>query len=254
MPAASLFELSFSPEWEYPVAHFLDNEHRYTKMHRLLREGLGDLGGCRLLDLGCCRGHFLARFEHYRDIDVQGIELDPEEIARAKQRGIRVSRMNLNVLEDGRLTVRLPFPDASFDAVLAGEIIEHVVDTETFLQEVGRILRPGGGVVLSTPNVLWLKHRLSVLRGRYPECLDYRQRYGEDLGHVRAFSEDTLRLLLEETGFVDLRVVGKRLGPLATLVRLPAPAARALDRLADRMASLSDHLIAFARRPGTDHP
>ena len=155
----------------------------------------------------------------------------------------------INSFDGNRLTARLPFEDSSADVVLAGEIVEHIVDTEAFLREIGRVLRTAGAVVLSTPNILWWKHRLALLAGRYPDALDYRTRYGDDFGHVRIFTPSLMRGLLEETGFVDVAVVGKRLGPISSLTRTPAPVAHALDRLADRLPSLSDHLIAYARRP-----
>ena len=66
---------------------------------------------------------------------------------------------------------------------------------------------------------------------------------------MRIFTPGLMRGLLEETGFVDVAVLGKRLGPISSLTRTPAPVARGLDRLADRLPSWSDHLIAYARRP-----
>jgi SAM-dependent methyltransferase len=145
------------------------------------------------------------------------------------------------------MTARLPFPDEGTDVVLAGEIIEHIVDTEGFLREIGRVLSPGGAVVLTTPNILWWKHRLELLAGRYPAALDHRLRYGDDFGHVRAFTPAILRGLLEETGYVDVVLAGRRLGPIASLTSSPQLVARALDRLADRLPSLSDTIVALAR-------
>ena len=89
----------------------------------------------------------------------------------------------------------------------------------------------------------------ALLAGRYPDALDYRLRYGDDFGHVRAFSPAKIRELLADAGFVDVEVVGKRLGPISSLSSTPAPLARGLDRLADRLPNLSDHVVAFGRQP-----
>jgi SAM-dependent methyltransferase len=245
-----LFELPYSPEWGYERRFFLDVEHRYTKMHRLLRECYGDLSGRRILDLGLSRGLLLERFRRYEGVELGGIEIDEAEIARARERGLEPDRHFINAFDGNRMVARLPYADGSADVVLAGEIIEHVVDTEGFLREIGRVLRPGGAVVLSTPNILWWKHRVALLAGRYPDALDHRLRYGDDFGHVRVFTPRLLRELLAETGFADVRAVGKRLGPISTLADAPERTATALDRLADRLPSLSDHTLAFARRPG----
>ena len=246
MPRTPLFELPYSPEWGYDERFFHDVEHRYTKMHRLLRERWGDPAGKRVVDLGSSRGLFLARFPESERL---GIEIDPEERRRGSEHGVEAVEHFINAFDGNRLTARLPFEDASADVVLAGEIVEHIVDTEAFLREIRRVLRPGGATVLSTPNILWWKHRLALLAGRYPDALDYRTRYGDDFGHVRIFTPRLMRGLLEETGFVDVEVVGKRLGPISSLTATPAPVAHGLDRLADRLPSWSDHLIAYARRP-----
>jgi 2-polyprenyl-3-methyl-5-hydroxy-6-metoxy-1,4-benzoquinol methylase len=236
-----LFELDNDPAWGYEQRMFLDNEHRYTKLHRLLREHGGDLAGKRILDLGASRGQFLARFE---GAEVVGTEIDPSEVEHLHRRGVEVSEAYLDPADP-----KLPFDDASFDVVLAGEIIEHMVDTQGFLREIARVLRGGGSLALSTPNVLWWKYRVAMLRGRYPDVLDYRLRYGKDYGHVRAFAPSIVRELLEGAGFTDVHVVGKRIGPISSLTRVPAPVAHALDRLADRRPQLADHILAYAGKP-----
>ena len=244
-----LFELPYDPSWGYDARFFLDVEHRYTKIHRLLRERYGDLSGKRIVDLGLSRGLLLERFRRYEGAELGGIEIDPAEIERAKARGLEPLQHFINVFDGNVMIARLPYDDESVDVVLAGEIIEHVVDTEGFLREIHRTLAPGGALVLSTPNILWAKHRMLLLAGRYPEALEYRSRYGADFGHVRIFGPDQVRELLSETRFTDVALIGNRLGPIATLSSAPAPVACALDRLADRYPAGSETLIAFGRKP-----
>jgi SAM-dependent methyltransferase len=243
-----VFEIDYSPEWGYDRRFFLDVEHRYTKMHRLLRERYGDLAGKRIVDLGLSRGLLLERFRRYAGVQLGGIEIDPAEIEGARARGLEPLQHFVNVFDGNVMTARLPYEDESADVVLAGEILEHVVDTEGFLREIHRTLATGGALVLSTPNIFWAKNRARLLLGRYPDALEYRSRYGADFGHVRIFGPDQLRELLGETGFADVAVIGNRIGPISTLASAPAPVARALDRLADRYPSGSETLIAFARR------
>ncbi len=171
------------------------------------------------------------------------------EIEQARGRGLDPLQHFVNVFDGNVMTARLPYEDASADVVLAGEIIEHVVDTEAFLREIHRTLSPRGALVLSTPNIFWAKNRARLLVGRYPDALEYRSRYGPDFGHVRIFGPEQLRKLLGETGFEDVAVIGNRIGPISTLASTPEPVARALDRLADRFPSTSETLIAFGRRP-----
>src|SRR5437763_105233 len=120
-PRPPLFDLPYSPEWGYDERFFDDVEHRYTKMHRLLRERWGDPAGKRVVDLGSSRGLFLARFE---GSERAGIEIDPDERARGSEHGVDAVEHFINAFDANRLTARLPLEDASADVVLAGEIIE----------------------------------------------------------------------------------------------------------------------------------
>lgn len=249
MQVERLIEVPYSADWGYGRRFFLDVEHRYTKMHRLLRERYGDLSGTRIVDLGLSRGLLLERFRRYPDVELRGIEIDPTEIESARSRGLEPLRHFINVFEGHVMTARLPHEDESADVVLAGEILEHIVDTEAFLREIHRTLVSGGALVLSTPNIFWAKNRLRLLAGRYPDALEYRSRYGADFGHVRIFGPDQLEELLGETGFVDVSIIGNRIGPISSLTSTPGPVARALDRLAERYPAGSETLLAFARKP-----
>ncbi len=250
MPDPTLFELPFDSAWGLDERFFLDVEHRYTKSHRLLREAAGDLSGKRILDIGCSRGHLLERFRRYGGVSFVAIELDPEMRELARSHGIEAEAHQINIFKGSQIAAQLPYQDASLDVVLAAEIIEHIVDTQGFLAEIQRVLRPGGAVLLSTPNVLWWKYRLDLLTGRYLDVLDYRLRFGDDFGHVRAFTPALLRELVEEAGFEVIRVAGKRLGPISSLTRTPAAIARLLDGLATRLPTLSDDVLLAARKPG----
>jgi len=244
-----LFALPFDPAWGLEERFFLDVEHRYAKSHWLLSEAVGDFAGKRILDLGCSRGMLLERFRRYGDVTLLAVELDPEMLALARARGINAEAHQINVYDGSRMTARLPHEDESLDIVLAAEIIEHIVDTQTFVDEIARVLRPGGAVLFSTPNLMWWKYRLDMLFGRYPDPLEHRMHYGDDFGHVRIFTPRLLRELVEEAGLRVLRVAGKRLGPISTLTRTPRPVARFLDALATRLPNISDDVILVARKP-----
>lgn len=67
---------------------------------------------------------------------------------------------------------RLPWPDASFDAVVSIEVVEHVEDQFAFLRELARIAKPGGLVIVTTPNVLNMNSRLRTLLCGFPLLFD----------------------------------------------------------------------------------
>ena len=100
----------------------------------------------------------------------------------------------------------LPFADASFDAVVAGELFEHLQFPDALVAEIGRVLRPGGALAGSVPNAFRLQSRLRFLRGRPPE---------DDPTHLRMFSPDAMRELLADFEDVELSYVGGRYARLS---------------------------------------
>lgn len=150
----------------------------------------------RLVDLGCGGGELAARLRG-TGWRVFGLELVESQAALARGRGVRVAV--------GEVSEGLPFRSAEVDLVFAGEIIEHLLDTDGFLAEVRRVLRPGGVLVITTPNLASFENRLRLLLGAYPNWVDHR--LGSS-GHVRAYTPRLLRAQLGVHGFTVERHVG----------------------------------------------
>lgn len=89
---------------------------------------------------------------------------------------------------------RLPFPDNSFDRVIASEILEHIPDDGAAVAELWRVLRPGGSLAVTVPS--WLPERIC-----WALSSDYHAPAAEG-GHVRIYTEARLRRLLAGAGFV----------------------------------------------------
>jgi SAM-dependent methyltransferase len=141
--------------------------------------------GRRVLDLGCRSG---AVTRHFLDgNEVVGLDVDRVALDKAAELGIEP--VVANVEEP------LPFDDVSFDAVVAGELFEHLQFPGAVVAEVRRVLRPGGLLVGSVPNAFRVQSRLRFLRGRPPE---------DDPTHLHMFSPDAVRALL--SGFDDVRL------------------------------------------------
>lgn len=103
-------------------------------------------GGGRLLEAGLGEGYggaLLATAGHR----VVGLDYDAATVAHAARAYPRIRVVRGNV-------VALPFPDASFDAVVSMQVVEHLWDQPGYVAECARVLRPGGHFVISTPNRL----------------------------------------------------------------------------------------------------
>jgi SAM-dependent methyltransferase len=152
----------------------------------LRRIGRGPAGG-PILDVGCATGFCMEAAEDL-GWTAWGVELSEDGAKAAQARfGSRVIR---GTLDNAR------FQDGFFDAVTMFDVIEHVADPKALLLEVRRILKPGGTIALTTPDVASLSARLM---GRawpnFKEC-----------EHLSFFDRKTIRSTLRELGFSSTRV------------------------------------------------
>lgn len=140
----------------------------------------------KVLDVGCGSGVLLARMKSL-GWDAEGVEIDPGGVAAARARGVTVHQ---GQLADAN------FPDHHFDAVHSAHVIEHVYDPAALLRECYRILKPGGRLIIITPNTASWGHRKF---GSAWLNLDPPR-------HLILFNTATLRAAAERQGFAVERL------------------------------------------------
>jgi 2-polyprenyl-3-methyl-5-hydroxy-6-metoxy-1,4-benzoquinol methylase len=150
-----------------------------------------------LLDVGCYDGQFLSQILDTQAQRVVGLDVSHGALRAARCRGVRGVR--------AQVEARLPFATGSFATVVAAEVIEHVFDTQAVLDELARVLRPGGWLVITTPNLVALSGRAQLVLGRSPHNVEFDASAGTS-GHIRYFTFETLELLLTRAG---LRPLGR---------------------------------------------
>ncbi len=212
----------------------------------------------RLLDIGCGDGALTVALQKaLRSREVFGVEISPEGSALASRRGVRVRTMDV----DGE---QLPFPNSFFDAVYAGEILEHLYDPDQLLDEIYRVLRSTGFAIIDTPNLAAWHDRLSLLFGFQPHTTEGSLRHGSagklftsqipgGGGHLRILTLRAFLQLMKLHGFTVRYVLGasgKRMP--RSLPLAPRLVFEALNRLFSRFPSLSTFVITLVEKPSSD--
>jgi SAM-dependent methyltransferase len=196
-------------------------------------------GRQRIVDVGCGEGTATCRVKRLDPANtVIGIDWSAMALAQARARGVLVVQGGI----DG-----LPLPDASVDVVIMSELIEHLVDPDGAVAEVRRVLRPGGSLLLSTPNLAAWYNRALLAAGVQPVFSEVSLRgiYGRPgrvvAGHLRLFTRRALTEFLAASGFRCVTVAGARYHDV------PRPLGP-LDRAFCRWPSAASILLVHARK------
>jgi len=116
--------------------------------------------GSRVLDVGCSAGNFGEALEQMNSCTVVGVDLNPVDIDEARQ---KISEAYVLDVSDTAAIAGL----GTFDVVLFADVLEHLPDPRATLVAIRALLRPGGVVVYSIPNMGHLSVRLDLLEGRF---------------------------------------------------------------------------------------
>ncbi|WP_306320747.1 MULTISPECIES: class I SAM-dependent methyltransferase [unclassified Streptomyces] len=228
--------------YENPATPVASGTPRTLRQTHLLATALKDTRTATVLDIGCGDGTAAATTARHLPgrHRLIGLDWSQDALRRASHRVPHVVR--------GELTGHgLPFATASADAVLLSEVIEHLVDPDAALDEIRRVLRPGGHLMLSTPNLAAWYNRALLLVGVQPVFSEVSLRaiHGrpgtEVVGHLRLYTPRALREFVAASGFDVVRLSG------APFHGVPRPL-RPLDRLACAAPSLASILLLHARR------
>ncbi|MBI3986605.1 MAG: class I SAM-dependent methyltransferase [Lentisphaerae bacterium] len=221
---------------------------------------IADGGFHRVLDVGCGDGTQLLRHFTKRPEKLYGIEGNPTLADQARQNGFEVTTFDLNG--------PWPYPDRSFDAVHASQVIEHLHNTRQFLLEVHRVLTPGGLLVMTSENLSSFLNLGALILGYAPFSLQnvcgwhvgnplglhagsetpvnlsrtplHDPIFSGASGHIRVLTALQAEALLVKAGFVDAEV------RTAGLMPLPGWLGRPLETVFKRRGHW---LMARARKP-----
>jgi SAM-dependent methyltransferase len=224
---------TYGREHEFGTREFFDvvERHRYVEyapwMPRVM--GFDQFPGARLLEVGCGMGTDLLQFARGGAI-CTGVDLTPRSIEITRHRFASYNENGSFLVADGE---RLPFADESFDVVYSNGVLHHTPDTAGAIQELHRVLRPGGTAKV----MLYYHHSFNywgeiifrrgllggeLLRGHSPEeimsrWVEYSEHGGRPLVKVYSQREardlfsrfSQIKIQIEQLTRSDLRFLGR---------------------------------------------
>jgi len=227
--------------YENPETPLSSGPDRARRQARMLTEILRNVTApAVILDVGCGDGSALATAAAQNPGHrFAGIDWSADALRQARAHGLTVLR--------GSVNPRLPVADGAADVVIMSELIEHLVDPDGAVAEVRRVLRPGGDLLLSTPNLAAWYNRGLLAVGIQPVFSEVSLtgvfgRPGHIVaGHLRLFTRRALTEFLTASGFRCVTVTGARYHDVP---RLLGP----LDRAFCRWPSAASILLVQARK------
>jgi ubiquinone/menaquinone biosynthesis C-methylase UbiE len=197
---------------EYSTTMSLDEEQAESRWAsekiKLLIRTLQTLPKCdRVADIGCRSGGQTAYYKEHAGIkEMHGFEISESPLEEARKKSLTT-----HVWISG--VSACPIEDNFFDAIIAGDLIEHLVDTDVFLEELWRVLRPEGYLLITTPNLAWWWNRVRLLLGKVPGGMGsvsskYARDKAVDTKHLRVSVNSEWAYLFQQHGFECISVTG----------------------------------------------
>jgi ubiquinone/menaquinone biosynthesis C-methylase UbiE len=228
--------------YEDPAVPLSSGPDRARRQARMLCRVLKTVAGAAVIvDIGCGDGLATSLAADLNPgHQFVGIDWSADALRQARARGLALVRAGVEGAD-------LPLASASADAVIMSEVIEHLVDPDSALDEAFRILKPGGSLLLSTPNLAAWYNRGLLAFGVQPMFSEVSLRgvFGRPgrqvAGHLRMFTRRALTGLLVSRGFDLIKVEGARYHDV------PRPL-RPLDLAFCAWPSASSILLVHARK------
>jgi SAM-dependent methyltransferase len=195
--------------------------------------------------------HLSKRVAEIPGLTYVGIDISEISVTAAREEGLSAFVADIS-------KERLPFTNGSFDLVYCAEIFEHLVDPDFALEEIKRVLRPTGRLLLTTPNLAAWYNRIILLLGIQPlhtEVSTWRvvgRRFrtlgqgNRPVGHLRLFTSGSLVDFLAMHGLRILKMEGYRLETLASVWPL--------EVMMSKLTPLASGFIVLAEKQASHSP
>lgn len=203
-----------SEEYVYTSSQLQDFKNFAKLREKYLKKILKEINPRRILELGCGEGSLGERIKILTSAQVYGVDYSQSGVELAKEKGIIAKKADLNK--------GIPFESNSFDLLISDQLIEHILNTDFFLEECSRVLKKRGYLITITPNLSYWLNRVTFIFGLYPLFLEVSTKnktFGQGLlkkimkeeeamGHIRVFNLPALEDILKSEKFIVENKVG----------------------------------------------
>jgi SAM-dependent methyltransferase len=180
----------------------------------------------KILDIACNDGTLTKSYKKYGD--VMGIDINKDAIQKCRANGVKCLQTPVEGLPKKY--------DNHFDIIIAGDIIEHVFNTDNFLRNISKRLKKNGVLLLTTANVASFGRRIMLLFGKNP-FVEYSTELPNveiNVGHIRYYTVDNMKEQLNHCGYKNIQIFGDRINLTENLF-IPRVIARRLPTFARYM-------------------
>ena len=199
-------KLSYEPKYDIDGAQYTYKRTDPYSSHSRIIEWIDQERPRQVLEVGTATGYLSSEMSK-RGCVVTGIEQDPEMAKIAEKYCRKMIVGDVESLDFSQL--------GKYDAIILGDIVEHLRNPREFLQKTGKLLNEGGKILISLPNVANIWVRLNLLFGRF----NYSRVGIMDESHLRFFTLETSKKIARDSG---LEVISTNVTPIPLPLILPA--------------------------------
>lgn len=184
---------------KYLLEHIIGTQYEYESHFEsiiyILKKKIAAYKPGNLLDVGCNRGERTARLAHFFNMEMSqcyGVDWNKEQVEECK----KIFKAEVIDLE----SMRLPYEDNMFDFVVCNQVLEHIKNYKDVLNDIIRVTRTGGYIIIGVPNLAHIINRFYLLFGFQPMCI-----YA-DSNHIRVYTHTAFVTMLRS--FPSVTLVG----------------------------------------------
>jgi 2-polyprenyl-3-methyl-5-hydroxy-6-metoxy-1,4-benzoquinol methylase len=173
---------------------YINKNENYFSLERQLFKNAVTESNLKILDIGCGTGILGAYFKKKQNCTVYGVEIN--------ETAYKEALLNLDSVIKGNIElIDLPFEKSSFDIIIMGDVLEHLINTISSLKKLHFFLKENGRILISVPNVRHWKIMLKLL---FQDSWKYEPSGILDYTHMRFFTKKSLLALLKDN---DINVI-----------------------------------------------